>query len=215
MNVSAHPAPIIQPGTTGFVSTIGSSPFRLTHAQDRMTQPLRSTDITPLQRYYELLRPGAAHRYSGSRGVTHLSFSLSIATTGSHVPQQSLKQRHATFTPDTIQPISRLPLDSSQATALDPVLMSPVFHFDASSVVRLRSSHRISHDAYNDAFSLTLTTLTLNQSSLGLFKASPCRATLEDLPPSLLKLRHLQNSCFLHASWHTECVKTQNDKSRW
>ena len=116
VNVSAHPAPIIQPGTTGFVSTIGSSPFRLTHAQDRMTQPLRSTDITPLQRYYELLRPGAAHRYSGSRGVTHLSFSLSIATTGSHVPQQSLKQRHATFTPDTIQPISRLPLDSSQAT---------------------------------------------------------------------------------------------------
>ncbi len=64
-----------------------------------MTQPLRSTDITPLQRYYELLRPGVAHRYARSRGATHLSFSLNIATTGSHVPQKSLKQRHATFTP--------------------------------------------------------------------------------------------------------------------
>ena len=73
--------------------------------------------------------------------ATYLSFSLHIATTGSHVPQMSLNQRHAICTPDTTQPISRHPLDSSQTTALDLVSMSPVFHFDASSMVRLRSSH--------------------------------------------------------------------------
>jgi len=71
--------------------------------------------------------------------------------------------------------------------------MSPDFSFDASSVVRLRSSHCFTHDVSCDAFSLTLTTPALYRSSLGLFKASPCRAALEDLPPSLLELRHFIN----------------------
>lgn len=73
--------------------------------------------------------------------------------------------------------------------------MSTNHAFDASSVVRLRSSHCSSHDVSYDAFSLTLTTLTLNQSSLRLFKASPCRAALEGPPPSLPELRHLKTSC--------------------
>ena len=81
-----------------------------------MTQPLRSTDITPLHHYYELLRPCAWHWYARSRGVNPLNFSRDIQTTGSHVPYQSLKQLHATYTPDTTQPISRHPLDPSQAT---------------------------------------------------------------------------------------------------
>jgi len=51
-----------------------------------MTQPLRSTDITPLHHYYELLRPRAWHRYARSYGVNHLNFSLNIQATGSHVP---------------------------------------------------------------------------------------------------------------------------------
>ncbi len=37
-------------------------------------------------------------------------------------------------------------------------------------------------------FSSTLTTRALNPSSLRSFKASPCRAALEDLPPSLREL---------------------------
>lgn len=156
-----------------------------------MTQHLRSTDITPLHHYYELLRPCAWHWYARPHGVNHLDFSLGIQTTGSHVPQQSLKQRHATYTPDTTQPISRHSLDSSQTTKQDPVLMSPDFSFDASSVVRLRSSRCLVHDVSCDAFSLTLTTTALYRSSLGLFKASPCRAALEGPPPSLLELRHL------------------------
>jgi hypothetical protein len=54
VDVSAHPTPIIQPETNGYVLAMSSSLFRLTQSEDRMTQPLRSTDITPLQRYYEL-----------------------------------------------------------------------------------------------------------------------------------------------------------------
>ena len=83
----------------------------MTHTYHGMTQPLRSTRVTRLPRYYELLRPCVPRRYAPSCDMTHLKFSLFIGTTGSHVPQQSLEQPHATYTPDTIQPISRRPLD--------------------------------------------------------------------------------------------------------
>ena len=164
-----------------------------------MTQPLRSTSITEASSLLRVAPPSAPHRYAHSRGVTHLNFSLIISTTGSHVPQKSLKQRHATYTPDTDQPVNRHPLDSSRTMHQDPVSMSTVAAFDASSVVRLRSSHCSSHDASHDAFSLTLTTTALNRSSSGLFEASPCRAAPEGPPPSLLELQHFK----LHASWHT------------
>jgi len=45
--------------------------------------------------------------------VLHLSFSLHIGTTVSHVPPESLDQVHATFMPDATQAISRLPLGLS------------------------------------------------------------------------------------------------------
>ena len=92
VSVSAHPAPIIRPRkrhkdpSTGLILPAGSSPVGLTNGQDRMTQPLRSTGITPLHHYYELLCPSAPHRYAHSCGTTHLNFSHNISTTGSHVP---------------------------------------------------------------------------------------------------------------------------------
>ena len=46
-------------------------------------------------------------------GSTHLSFSLSIGTTGSHVPHQSLVQVHAIFMPDAAQAVNRFLLDLS------------------------------------------------------------------------------------------------------
>ncbi len=130
-----------------------------------MTQPLRFTCITKLHRYYRLLRPCAPHRYSASCGANHLKFSLVIGTTGSHVPVKSLEQRHALSTPDTAQPVNRHLLDLSQTTEQDLVLMSSIA-FDASARVRLRSSHRSLRDVSYDAFSSTLTTLALDQSSL-------------------------------------------------
>jgi hypothetical protein len=45
--------------------------------------------------------------------VFHLSFSLDIGATGSHVPPESLVQVHATSMPATTQAVSRLPLSFS------------------------------------------------------------------------------------------------------
>jgi hypothetical protein len=162
-----------------------------------MTQPLRSTCITKLHRYYELLRPCAPPWDVRSCGVTHLKLSLSIGTTGSHVPAKSLEQRHALSAPDTAQPVNRHLLGFSQATEQDPVSMSPIFAFDASARVRLHSSHCSVRDVSCDAFSSLLTPLALNQSSLRSFKASPCRAALAGLPPSLHKLCTSVTSSFL------------------
>ena len=52
------------------------------------------------------------------------------------------------------------------------------------------SPFRFTHDALYCAFSMTLTTLALYQSSSWLFKACPCRPALEGLPPSLVQLSH-------------------------
>src|SRR5664280_1980126 len=49
--------------------------------------------------------------------VLHLSFSLHIGTTGSHVPHESLDQVHATFMPDATQAVSRFPLGLSWSQA--------------------------------------------------------------------------------------------------
>jgi len=44
---------------------------------------------------------------------SHLSFSLIIGTTGSHVPHKSLVQVRATFMPDAAQAVCRFLLDFS------------------------------------------------------------------------------------------------------
>ncbi len=159
-----------------------------------MTQPLRSTRITRLPHYYGLLRPCAPHRYSASGGANHLRVSLRIGTTGSHVPAKSLKPRHALSTPDTAQPVKQAPAGLIPGHRTRPGFDVTPYAFDASAKVRLRSSHGFSRDVSCNAFSSTLTTLALNQSSLRSFKASPCRATLAGLPPSLHKLCTSVNS---------------------
>jgi len=45
----------------------------------RMARPLRSTDITPLPRYYEPVRPCPAYRYFRPRGAAACAFSLITA----------------------------------------------------------------------------------------------------------------------------------------
>ena len=181
-----------------------------------MTQPLRSTRITRLQHYYGLLRPCAPHRYVRSCGASHLKFSLHISTTGSHVPAKSLEQRHAPSTPDTAQPANRLLLGLSRGTQQDPVLMSTISAFDVPSEVRLRSSHCSSRDVSFNAFSSTLTTSALNQSSLRSFKASPCRTALAGLPPSLHKLRHFVTSRLVQCLVaHVALQKPSKSASIW
>jgi hypothetical protein len=80
--------------------------------------------------------------------------------------------------------------------------------FDASAVVRLRSSHDSPHDASFDAFSLTLTTSALDQSRSGLFEVSPCRAAPEGPPPSSFGVTtRPRPPVSFRASWHTCCCK--------
>ena len=95
----------------GFASVMGSSPSGLAHSCGWMVQPLRSTRITRLHRYYELIRPCAPHRYSHPRSSRSLGFSLRIGAPGSHVPHESLNQDRAAYLPATAQPVSRSLLD--------------------------------------------------------------------------------------------------------
>jgi hypothetical protein len=70
--------------------------------------PFGPVPLQNLQPYYGHLCPCAPHRYSGSRGVCHLSFSLRIGTTGSHVPHRSLIHVHAAYMPDASWVLNRL-----------------------------------------------------------------------------------------------------------
>jgi hypothetical protein len=58
-------------------------------------------------------------------GSSHLSFSLNIRTTGSHVPHKSLIQVHAACMPDATQTVNRFPLGSSGESERLPVLTPP------------------------------------------------------------------------------------------
>jgi hypothetical protein len=78
-----------------------------------MSQPLRSTCITQIS---SLLRVGPPLCLASVLSLLwgfHLSFSLNIGTTGSHVPHKSLDQVHAISMPDAAQTINRLPLGLS------------------------------------------------------------------------------------------------------
>ena len=109
MNLSAHPAPIIRPTTTGFVLSIGSSHFWLTNFQNWMTQPLRSIPITEASSLLRAVPPLCSASVLSSSWDLHLDFSLSIRTTGSHVPHESQNHVHATFMPDAARAINRHP----------------------------------------------------------------------------------------------------------
>jgi hypothetical protein len=52
--------------------------------------PLRSTDITPLLRYYQAVRPSASHPFSRPRGSIHLWLLRLHRCPGSHVPYARL-----------------------------------------------------------------------------------------------------------------------------
>ncbi len=108
---------------------------------------------------------------------------------GSHVPQKSLKQRHAISTPDTTQPVNRHPLDSFPQHSLSPGFDVIRFSFRRVSngslaLVSLFHTCRILY-----AFSSPLTTVAFDYSSVRGFEACTCRPTSEDLPPSPLQLR--------------------------
>ena len=151
-------------------------------------RPFGPVPLQNLQPYYERFCPCAPLRYSGSRGVLHLSFSLRIGTTGSHVPCQSLVHVHAAFTPDTGQALNRLVSTFIPGYLTDPGFDVIYWNFDASSAVHFRSSPWISPDAViATPFPATLTTKALYPSSLRWFEARSCKPAPGGPPPSSAK----------------------------
>ena len=74
-------------------------------------QPLCSTSITEASSLLRTDPPPPPALVLRLLCVIHLSFSLSIRMTGSHVPYESLYQVHAASMPNAIQAVNRLPLE--------------------------------------------------------------------------------------------------------
>ncbi len=161
--------------------------------------PLRSTAITThssLLRVTPPLRPASA---LSSMWDLHLGFSLNIGTSGSQVPYKSLHPGHATFMPVAAGkrvPFRLLP-ETLQPSGFDNVCLLS----DTSSVVHSRSSpgcppHMIS----GHAFSLTLTTMTLNHSNLRLFGTYALTSIPRGLPSSLAQHEPLLRFFLAHCN---------------
>jgi len=125
----------------------------------RVTHPLRSLGVTPVPRYYEVVRPSPVHRYFRPRGSAAWAFSLGI--TG----------KVLTFCPEAqagvMSPLRRTPPGQSTGSrqAAPRAYPRPWFWrhrcpFDASSGIRFRSSlqpppdgcSRLFHDAHDRGF---------------------------------------------------------------
>ena len=100
VTVSRHPALIIPSQLSETCFTVWLLPS-LVDQRVKLDDPTPS--LHPHYRTSSLIRVGPplcpASVLSPS-WVLHLGFSLNIGTTGAHVPQRSLAQSHATFTPE-------------------------------------------------------------------------------------------------------------------
>jgi len=96
--------------------------------------------------------------------------------------------------PDTVQAVTRFPLDSSWDSVATPFLMSP--YMLSTRHQRFACAHlHISHLTGScPAFPVTLTTLTLNQRSSRRFGNYFWKSSPEGPPPSFLQLR-AKHSC--------------------
>ncbi len=102
-------------------------------------------------------------------------------------PESSSRRLYAGCRLDSKQVSSRLVPGQRLKPGFDNI--SPCF--DTSSAVRLRSSPCFTPDRSCPAFSLTLTTSALYQSSLRWFKACSCKPALRGPPSSFVKLHTL------------------------
>jgi hypothetical protein len=133
-------------------------------------RPFGPVPLQDLHPYYERFCPRAPHRYSGSRGVLHLSFSLRIGTTGSPVPHRSLVRVLAVCMPGASGAQSRSRVwepPPPPAAITTPRFRRRLGHLDTSSTVHLRSTPRTSPDAViATPFPSMLTTRALSPQQL-------------------------------------------------
>jgi hypothetical protein len=95
--------------------------------------PFAPFPIQEIQCYYGSIRPCAPHRYSPSRRVLRLRFSLRIGTTGSHVSYNSPVSVHAALMPEAVHPVNRSLMDSFTTHLLIAAFDLIELTFDTSS----------------------------------------------------------------------------------
>jgi hypothetical protein len=108
----------------------------------------------------------------------------------SHVPCKSPGQARAACMPDAIWAVSRLPPDLSRSPGHAPV--STPLRFITTRQQRFASARLPDPHLTRSSprlFPQRSPQTALNRRSLRWFEASPCRATPEDLPPSLAQHR--------------------------
>ncbi len=133
-----------------------------------------------------------------------MSFSLSIETTGSHVPCKSLDQGHATFMPDAIWTVSRSPSRLIPGHSIFPgfdIIHSLSTRHQWFTRVRLLGPHltRVSLP-----FPSTLTTRALYPRSLRRFETCSCKPVPRGPPSSLAQHRTPYRSLGCAFMAHTE-----------
>jgi len=115
------------------------------------------------------------------------TFSLRIATTGSHVPHKSPMHGHAALIPDAAWPrsrfITKLIPASCHATGFD-IIQSLSIRHQRFAYARLHASHLTE---FSPPFPSTLTTEALNPSSLWWFETCYLQPIPRDLPSSLVQ----------------------------
>ena len=161
---------------------------------DHQTRPGRPAPFTPpplqgLHRYYEAVRPPAAHRYSAPCSSSCLEPSLtptglnmpiaSITARGSHVPHQRLTRARATFMPDTAWPGPQAPARLIPGQDPGPRFRCRPHAFGTSAVVHSRSPSRLAPDASCAPFPQCSPPRLIHRRSLRWFRTSPCMSDPE------------------------------------
>ena len=171
----------------GFGALTGSSRLRSwPPTTPRQPNALAPVPLQGLHRYYTLVRPCGSHRYSGSCGFCHLSFSLSSLpaqrqcrpdtfTRSAREPEPSSRHLYAGEHLASRQVSSRL--IPRQRLHLGFALVHTLS--TRHRMVCFRSPSRFTPDALLYAFSTTLPTPALDRRSLQWFVVTSCKATTE------------------------------------
>src|SRR5258708_9370119 len=167
MILSHHPARVTARTLPPSAEISGSSRFDpVGPSSTAMTRPLCSTGITPLQRYYEAVRPSPAHQYFRPHGWSRLCLFPWHRRPDSHVPYKSQIEVRAASMPDAAWAVSGHPPSYSQRNGNPPVLASPN---PLSTRHQRFACARLSQSCLPKScfdFSATFTTIAFDDSSL-------------------------------------------------
>ena len=156
-----------------------------------MTHPLRSTDVTPLHRFYEMVRHLTPNPYVRSRGSGHLQLFRSQRRQASHVPYGRLFQAQPTCTPDAVPPVNRLRRNLSRDLLTTAVLTPSQLFSTRETVVPFRPSSWKSPDPNfaSGPFPSPLTPTSVRTQQRKVIGVLPLEVGSRGLPSSTVELR--------------------------